>query len=129
VLAGCRATAGPTRSKTVLSTVGGSGAGSLGTGLRVVVLAASVALNAAVFVFVFRYSTARLVSVRDVAPGAVAAAVVWQLLQSFGVIYVEHVVKNASDTNGVFALVLAYSPSCTSRRTAARMPPKAKRNR
>jgi len=31
---------------------------------------------------------------------------VWQLLQSFGVIYVAHVVKNASDTNGVFAFVL-----------------------
>jgi len=41
-----------------------------------------------------------------VAPGAVAAAVVWQLLQSFGTVYVGHVVKSASATNGVFALVL-----------------------
>ncbi len=40
------------------------------------------------------------------APGAIAAAVVWQLLQSFGVIYVVHVVRHASDTNAVFALVL-----------------------
>jgi membrane protein len=36
----------------------------------------------------------------------VAAAVVWQLLQSFGTVYVGHVVKGASATNGVFALVL-----------------------
>ncbi|MDX6296327.1 MAG: hypothetical protein QOI51_184 [Nocardioidaceae bacterium] len=91
---------------TVLSALGGSGAGSLGPLLRVVALAASVALNAVVFIFVFRIATARDLTVADVAPGAVAAAVVWQLLQSFGVIYVGHVVKNASATNGVFAVVL-----------------------
>ncbi|MDQ1626623.1 MAG: hypothetical protein QOI54_367, partial [Actinomycetota bacterium] len=39
-------------------------------------------------------------------PGAIAAAVIWQLLQSFGATYVGHVVKGASATNGVFALVL-----------------------
>ena len=39
-------------------------------------------------------------------PGALAAAVSWQLLQTFGVAYVAHVVKNASATNGVFAIVL-----------------------
>jgi membrane protein len=91
---------------TGLSTLGGSSAGSLGSALKVLALAASVAFNAAVFVFVFRIATARDVSVRDVAPGAIAAAVVWQLLQSFGVLYVGHVVKHASATNGVFALVL-----------------------
>jgi membrane protein len=41
-----------------------------------------------------------------VAPGAVSAAVAWQLLQSFGAVYIGHVVKSASATNGVFALVL-----------------------
>ena len=91
---------------TFLSIVGSSGAGSLGVVLQVFALAASVALNAVVFVFVFRKATARVLSVSDVVRGAVAAALVWQLLQSFGVIYVAHVVKNASDTNGVFAFVL-----------------------
>ena len=43
---------------------------------------------------------------RDVALGAIAVAVIWQLLQSFGVIYVRHVVEHASATNAVFALVL-----------------------
>lgn len=43
---------------------------------------------------------------RDVVPGAIAAAVIWQLLQSFGIIYVRHVVKHASATNAVFAFVL-----------------------
>lgn len=91
---------------TVLSALGGLGGGPFGPALRVLALAASVALNAAVFVFLFKIATARDLSVRDVAPGAVTAAVLWQLLQSFGVVYVEHVVRHASATNGVFALVL-----------------------
>jgi membrane protein len=91
---------------TVLAALGASGAGSFGPALRVVVLVAAVALNVAAFTFVFRVATARELSIRDVAPGAVLAAVIWQLLQSFGVVYVDHVVKHASETNGVFALVL-----------------------
>jgi uncharacterized BrkB/YihY/UPF0761 family membrane protein len=91
---------------TVLSTLGTSNAGSFGPLLKVLVLIASVAVNAAVFVSVFRVSTARDLSLRDVAPGALAAAIVWQLLQSFGVVYVAHVVNGSSATNGVFAVVL-----------------------
>src|SRR6202012_3299398 len=44
--------------------------------------------------------------VRDVLPGAIGTAVVWQLLQTFGVVYVQHVVKHASASNQVFAIVL-----------------------
>jgi YihY family inner membrane protein len=91
---------------TVLSTLGGTGAGALGAAVRMLVLAASVALNAVAFLFAFRIATARDLSVRDVAPGALLAAVLWQLLQSFGVVYVNHVVRHASETNGVFAFVL-----------------------
>ncbi len=91
---------------TLLSTLGSSNAGSLGPALKVLVLAASIALNAAVFIFAFRMAGAKELSVRDVAPGAIAAAIIWQLLQTFGVVYVSHVVKGASATNGVFALVL-----------------------
>jgi len=91
---------------TVLSALGGSGAGAFGVGLKVLVLAASVAVNAAAFILAFRIATTRELSMRDVAPGAVAAAIIWQLLQSFGILYVGHVVKGASATNGVFALVL-----------------------
>jgi membrane protein len=91
---------------TFLSIVGSSGAGSVGVVLQAFALAASVALNAVVFVFLFRKATTRQLRMADVAPGALAAALVWQLLQSFGVIYVAHVVKHASDTNGVFAFVL-----------------------
>jgi uncharacterized BrkB/YihY/UPF0761 family membrane protein len=56
--------------------------------------------------FAFRAATVRKLSIRDVLPGAIVAAIGWQLLQSFGVVYVNHVVKKASDTDSVFALVL-----------------------
>jgi membrane protein len=91
---------------TVLSTLGASNAGSLDIALRTLVLIVSVVVNAAVLVFVFRLATARRLGVRDVAPGAIGAAIVWQLLQTFGVTYVARVIKGASATNGVFALVL-----------------------
>jgi membrane protein len=90
----------------VLSTLGASTAGSLGTTVKVLVLAASVLVNAGVFILLFRIAAARDLSVADVLPGAVAAAVGWQLLQTFGIVYVGHVVRNASATNSVFALVL-----------------------
>lgn len=90
---------------TALSIVGGSGVGAVGIVLRVAALVASVMINIAVFVFGFRFAAARRLSVRDVAPGAVAAAVIWQL-QYFGVVYAGHVIRHASDTNAVFAVVL-----------------------
>jgi YihY family inner membrane protein len=91
---------------TALSTLGSGNAGSLGTALRMVALVASVAVNAVVFVFAFRLATTRRLTIRQVAPGALTAAVLWQLLQTFGVGYVSHVVGSASASNGVFALVL-----------------------
>ena len=98
---------------TVLSSMA-VGAGHLGSQLGVVAhllvhaafLTVSIALNAAAFLLAFRVATARRLTTRQVAPGALTAAVVWQLLQSFGATYVGHVVKNASATNAVFALVL-----------------------
>ena len=94
---------------TVLSALG-SGVATYGRGLsgtlHVLLTVAAVIVNAGVFVLGFRWTTARRLTIRQVAPGALAAAVVWQLLQSFGGIYVAHVVKGASAVNAVFALVL-----------------------
>jgi len=89
-----------------LSTVSTPGSGTSGLAVRVLTLAGGVLLNGLLFVFAFRFATTRELSVRDVLPGAVAAAVGWQLMQSFGVVYVSHVVRHASATNGVFAIVL-----------------------
>jgi membrane protein len=78
----------------------------IGTGLKTLVTVGSVAINAALFLLAFRVACARDVTVRQIAPGALLASVLWQGLQLGGTAYVGHVVKNASATNGVFALVL-----------------------
>jgi YihY family inner membrane protein len=78
----------------------------LGTGAQVVSAALSVLINAALLVLVFRIATARRLSLRQAAPGALCGAVAWLLLQSFGATYIQRVVNGASATNGVFALVL-----------------------
>jgi membrane protein len=88
----------------------GSSAGAFGAqfgmGVKVVLTAASVGLNVGLFLIAFTIATAAVVTRRTLLPGAVAAAVGWQVLQSFGTAYVGHVVKNATATNAVFALVL-----------------------
>jgi membrane protein len=94
---------------TILSALGGSAAadGTFLTGWGALVVSfAAVVVNAAIFIVAFRLSTATKLNVRDVAPGAIIAAVFWQLLQVFGTGYVAHVVKNADITYGVFAVVL-----------------------
>jgi membrane protein len=93
----------------VLGTTALSAAGSalsLGVTGSALTLAASLSLNALVFVVAFRLATARRLSIAQVSPGAVLGALMWQLLQSFGVFYVRRVVQHASETNGVFAIVL-----------------------
>jgi YihY family inner membrane protein len=91
---------------TVLSIVSTGGVGALGTTEEYLAVALSVLINIGLSIFAFRFAPARHLSVRDVLPGAIGAAVCWQLLQSFGVIYVQHVVSHASATNAVFAVVL-----------------------
>ncbi|MDQ1660111.1 MAG: hypothetical protein QOJ68_91 [Blastococcus sp.] len=91
---------------TALSALGAADVGSFGALVRILVLVASVVVNGVVFVCAFRLATPRRLTTRQVAPGALAAAVLWQLLQTFGVTYVRHVVGHAGPINGVFALVL-----------------------
>ena len=90
---------------TSLSILSDGGVGLLGTTEKYLAVAASVLINAAAAVFAFRFAPARNLSRRDVLPGAILAAVFWQLLQTFGIIYVRHV-QHASETNAVFAIVL-----------------------
>jgi membrane protein len=94
---------------TVLSALTTS-AGALGADLDVLstVLAvlASILLNVVIFVLAFRISTARKLTLREMAPGAITAALLWQVLQTFGTAYITHVVKHATIVNGTFAFVL-----------------------
>lgn len=90
---------------TLLTGLGRNWAGLGFFGTAGVVLG-SLALNTAVCVVAFRVTTVRSLTLAEVLPGAVLAAVLWQLLQWFGATYVAHVVASASVTNSVFAIVL-----------------------
>ncbi|MCV7091937.1 YihY/virulence factor BrkB family protein [Mycobacterium interjectum] len=90
---------------TVLSAVG-QAAGSLGVAGKFGLTLAAIAINGLICLVAFRVTTARQLTYRQVWPGALAAAFIWQILQRFGAGYVGHTVKTASATNSVFALVL-----------------------
>jgi membrane protein len=81
-------------------------AGSLGIPGRLGLALVAMAINGLICLVAFRVTTARQLSYRQVLPGALAAAFIWQILQWFGAGYVRHTVKSASATNSVFALVL-----------------------
>ena len=78
----------------------------LGDGVKWVAIAATVVLNTGVLALMMRLSTPQEERLREVLPGAATIAVMWQLLQVLGGVYVEHVIKKASSMNGVFAVVL-----------------------
>jgi membrane protein len=66
----------------------------------------ALAANLLLFFTVFRMLTSEDVATRDLIPGVILAALVWQVLQHVGGLYVEHVVRHAKDTSGLFAFVL-----------------------
>jgi YihY family inner membrane protein len=86
----------------------GSGSGSLHLGIigRFVALGVSLVGNMVIFVAAFRMLTADHVHRRDLVPGAVAAAVAWQGLQWLGTYYVRHSLTHATQTYGLFGVVL-----------------------
>jgi YihY family inner membrane protein len=62
--------------------------------------------NLLLFIAAFRFLTPEEVPTRDLIPGVIFAAVLWQLLQHTGGYYVAHVVRHAQETSGLFAFVL-----------------------
>jgi membrane protein len=67
---------------------------------------ASTALNVSLFMVAFRGLTVRKTTLRDVALGAVAAGVAWEILQVAGTYFVAHELKGSREIYGVFALVI-----------------------
>jgi membrane protein len=82
-------------------TAGGSSAVAILGGVLI-----ALVVNLLLFFGSFRLLTAASVPTRDLLPGVVLAAVLWQILQHVGGYYVEHVVRHAQETSGLFALVL-----------------------
>ena len=91
----------------VLSGVVASGdAGGLGSAGRVLALLVALGGNGLLFLAGFRMLTAEQVPFRALVPGALAAAVGWQALQSMGGYYVTQRLSSASQVYGVFGVVL-----------------------
>lgn len=87
-----------------------SGADALGVGIghgaRVGLLVVSLALNVVLFSVAFRILSPRPRSIRWVLPGAVLAAVGWQILQWVGGYFITSRLSSASATYGTFAIVI-----------------------
>jgi YihY family inner membrane protein len=66
----------------------------------------ALAVNLVLFFTAFRLLTSKEVDTRDLIPGVIVGAVLWQILQHVGGYYVDHVVRHAKETSGLFAFVL-----------------------
>jgi membrane protein len=78
----------------------------LGPVVGLLAILASAALNASLFVIAFRALTIRKTTLRDVALGAIAASVGWEVLQILGTYYLAHKLKGSREVYGAFALVI-----------------------
>ena len=87
---------------TVLAGLAGIGAG-YGIGWKIGSIALSTALNFGLFWVAFRVLTAKDVSWKELRGGAIAAGILYELLQTLGGYYVGHVIKGAGNTYGTFA--------------------------
>jgi membrane protein len=66
----------------------------------------ALAINLLLFFTAFRLLTSDEVDTRDLIPGVIVGAILLQILQHVGGIYVEHVLRHAKETSGLFAFVL-----------------------
>jgi membrane protein len=80
--------------------------GAYGTGIRAASVIVGMALNIALFTAAFRLLTARPLTTRQVAVGAVIAAVVWQIFEWAGTLLLGYRLKGATATYGLFGIVI-----------------------
>ena len=78
----------------------------LGPGLRVIGTCVAIALNAGLFLVLFRWLTVRPVTWRGALPGAVMSAVALQGLQLASTAIIAHKFSSAQKTYGTFATVI-----------------------
>jgi membrane protein len=80
--------------------------GTYGGGIRVVAVVIGIALNIVLFTAAFRILTARALTTREVAVGAVLAAGLWQIFQWAGTLLLGYRLRGATATYGLFGIVL-----------------------
>jgi YihY family inner membrane protein len=91
---------------TGLSGIAGASGGALSLPIKTLAFAGSLAVNFGVFLVAFKVLTAADVSWRDVRAGALLAALGWGVLQSAGNYIVSSQLSKASETYGIFAIVI-----------------------
>jgi YihY family inner membrane protein len=93
---------------TVCSTLVGGSLGTATHGAAEVIAAALVALafNVALYAALFRMLTAAHLRWRQLLPGVLLGAVLWQPMQYLGGLYIGHELKRTQPLYGTFALVL-----------------------
>ncbi|MGH3917041.1 MAG: YihY/virulence factor BrkB family protein, partial [Pseudonocardiaceae bacterium] len=74
--------------------------------IRIGAVFSAIALNASLFILVFRVLTARKVPIRHIRFGAILAAIAWQFLQVIGTYLVGRELATATATYGLFGIVL-----------------------
>jgi membrane protein len=92
----------------IVSTVAAGFVSAGGSSLPAAVVGVLVALviNLLLFFTAFRFLTAAEVRTSDLLPGVIVGAILWQILQHVGGYYVDHVIRHAKETSGLFAFVL-----------------------
>ncbi len=92
----------------IVSTVAAGFVSAGGSNLPAAVGGVLVALivNLLLFFTAFRFLTAAEVRTSDLLPGVIVGAILWQILQHVGGYYVDHVIRHAKETSGLFAFVL-----------------------
>jgi membrane protein len=93
---------------TLLGTLLGSAGAiaSSGPAVRALALIISLGINVVVYLAVFRVLTSHRPTWREVLPGALVAALAWEVLLTAGGYIVDHQLRHASSTYGVFAIVI-----------------------
>ncbi len=85
---------------------GVSALGGVEPGMRLLITAGTVVVNAAIFTVLFWMAAAHDHRIRQDIPGGLFVALVWQTLQLFGSAYVSRVIQDSDATSGTFAIVL-----------------------
>ena len=90
-----------------LSTAAGNyGIAPVDAALRTGAVVVSMMVNAGFVLFTYRLLTVDAPPARQSWPGALTASVMWQILQSVGTYLVEHQLRGATATYGLFGIVL-----------------------
>jgi len=90
-----------------LSTAAGSyGGAGVDAALRAGAVVVSMLVNAGFVLFAYRVLTVGARPVLQLWPGALTASVLWQVLQAVGTYLIEHQLRGATATYGLFGIVL-----------------------